>query len=103
MRTKLLFLTTLALGMGACSGSVSHGLPPLDKQLLAGKWKTNSDGQFIAGYEFADDGAVKVNVRGMALPISGRYTWSAERTLELEYTAAEEIQQAYEAAAKAYK
>jgi hypothetical protein len=103
MRVKILLLASLALSTGACSGNVNHGPPPLDKQLLGGKWKNSSEAQVISGYEFADDGTAKVNVRGMALPISAQYAWTAERTLDLEYQATEDVQLAYEVAAKAYK
>jgi hypothetical protein len=70
--------------------------------LLVGKWKNVSATQFIAGYDFTADGAVTLTVQGMKQPIPGRYTWSGERTLDMEYQAAD-VQQAYEAAAKAYK
>jgi hypothetical protein len=102
MRAKLLLVGGLALLLG-CSGPVSYAPPPLNKELLAGKWKNASEGQFIAGYEFADDGTVKMTVLGREQPIPGRYTWSGERTLDLEYSEAPDVRQAYRAAAKAYK
>jgi len=39
----------------------------------------------------------------MDKPIERRYAWNGERTLTLEYQTTGEVQQAYEAAAKAYK
>jgi hypothetical protein len=103
MRAKFLLVAGLVLLLGACSGKVSQAPPPINKQLLTGKWKNSSEVQLIAGYEFSDDGALKVTVRGMDLPVLGRYTWSGERTLDLDYKAEADVQKAYAAAAKAYK
>jgi hypothetical protein len=108
MRAKLLLVGGLVLFLGACTGSGGTGNagrapPPLNKQLLAGKWKNASKAQFIAGYEFAEDGTLKMTVQGMDQPIHGRYSWSGERALDLEYPAAAEVRQAYQTAAKAYK
>src|SRR5262249_7627090 len=77
--------------------------PPLDKRLLSGTWKNSSDVQLISGYEFADDGGLKVSIRGMAQPLTGRYSWNGDRSLSLEYQMPDEGQQAYAAAAKEYK
>jgi hypothetical protein len=103
MRVPHLLVGCLALLLGACSGSDGRAPPPLNKQLLAGKWKNVSEAQFIAGYEFAEDGTVKMTLQGMGRPVQGRYAWSGERTLDLEYQAAPDVQQAYQAAARAYK
>jgi hypothetical protein len=105
MRVKLLLIGVLALVVGACSrtNSGTNAPPPLDKKLLTGKWKNNSDSQFISGYEFAEDGTLKVTLVGMGPSLVGRHSWSGERTLDLEYQLTPDVQQAYEAAAKAYK
>jgi hypothetical protein len=108
MRAGHLVVGGLALFLGACwgcggAGQGGHAPPPPNKQLLTGKWKNASDAQFLVGYDFADDGTVKVAVRGMGQPVRGRYTWSGERTLDLEFPAEAEVQQAYRAAAKAYR
>jgi hypothetical protein len=103
MQAKLLLVGALALVLCSCSAGVSHAPPPLDKKLLTGKWKSVSDFPFIAGYDFSEDGTLQIAVRGMGQPVPARYTWSGERTLSLEYQAAADVQQAYKAAAKAYK
>jgi hypothetical protein len=103
MRTPLLLAGGLALLLLGCSGGGSHPPPPLNKQLLAGKWKNSSEEEFIAGYEFAADGTMKLTLRGREQPLPGRYTWSGERTVDLEYPEAADARQAYQAAAKAYK
>jgi len=102
MRAMLLLIGGLVLLPG-CSGRVSHPPPPLNKELLVGKWKNSAEGQFIAGYEFAGDGTMKLTVLGREQPLSARYTWSGERTLDLEFPEEAEARQAYRAAAKAYK
>jgi hypothetical protein len=102
MRAQLLLVGGLALLLGSCSGG-GHAPPPLNKEWLPGKWKNISPVQFITGCEFGDDGAAKVTFQGMEQPVAARYTWSDERVLDLEYQAPAEVQQAYKAAAKAYK
>jgi hypothetical protein len=105
MRAKTLLIVSLAVLSGACSGAGSgtNAPPPIDKKLLAGKWKSSSESLIITGYEFGEEGTLKVTIRGMEKPIEGRYAWNGERTLGLEYQTTAEVQQAYEAAAKAYK
>ena len=102
MRTKLVLVGGLVLIAGACASKVNHAPPPLDKQMLVGKWK-NPDALFVTGYEFAEDGGLKMSVKGMDKPIPGRYVWSDERTLDLEYQPSADLQKAYQAAVKAYK
>jgi hypothetical protein len=104
MRAKYLLVGALALLLGACSRDKGgHAPPPPNKDLLAGKWKNASELQFLAGYEFADDGTAKVTFRGMKRPVPARYAWTDERTLNLESQAPADVRRAYKAAAKAYK
>jgi hypothetical protein len=103
MRVKLLLVGVLAVPLGACSEKVSRAPPPIDKQLLTGKWKNSSETQFISGYEFAKDGTMKMLVKGMEKPVPGRYEWSGDRTLEVKFQTEEDVQKAFRAAAKAYK
>src|SRR5690242_12540097 len=101
MRAKLRLVGVLALLLGACSAKVSHAPPPLNKQLLTGKWKNSAEMQFITGYEFAEDGSMKMTVQGMENAVPGRYAWSGERTLEMKFKTEADIQKAFQAAAKA--
>ena len=71
MRANLLVVGSLALLLGACGGNSTHGPPPFNKHLLTGRWKNSSEAQFIAGYEFAEDGTLKVNVNGCTVPGPG--------------------------------
>jgi hypothetical protein len=103
MRARFLFVAGMALLLSSCSGGGSHSLPPLDKKLLTGKWKATSDSPFMAGREFAEDGTMRTTIQGMEQPLSGRYTWDGDRTLDLEYQDGPDVQKAYRAAAKAYK
>jgi hypothetical protein len=105
MRAKLLLVGTLALLLGACGGkgTNNHAPPPLNKQLLIGKWKSSSEFHLIPGYDFAADGALKMTVRGMDKPVPGKFTWRGDRDLALKFEAGEDVKKAYAAAAKAYK
>jgi hypothetical protein len=103
MRGQHLLVGSLALLLGACSGGGGHAPPPLNKQLLVGKWKNASSAKFLAGYEFTDDGTAKLTFQGMEQPVLARYAWSGDRTLDLDYQLTPEVQRAYKAAAKAYK
>jgi hypothetical protein len=105
MRATPLLAGGLALLLGACSPPTKPGNapPPLNKQLLLGKWKNTSEAQFVVGYEFEEGGALKMTVQGVKQPVSGRYTWAGERNLDLEYQAPEDVKKAFAAAAKAYK
>jgi hypothetical protein len=103
MRAIASLLVGLAFIPVACSSNSGTAPPTFDKELLRGKWKNSSESQIVAGYEFAADGTLKVSILAMDQPLTGRYSWSGDRTLDLEYKLAAEVAQAYEAAAKAYK
>jgi hypothetical protein len=108
MRAPLLLVGGLALLLGACSGKGAPGKGagsaplPLKKELMAGKWKNISDTSLISEVEFGANNTLKTRVQGMKEPIEGRYTWSGEREITVEYRA-DDVQKAYEAAVKAYK
>src|SRR5262249_50190306 len=103
-RGRYLLVGGLALLLAGCSGSKTGSAPPsLNKELLAGKWSNSSDVLFLRAYDFAEDGTAKATFQGIRKPISARYTWSADRVLELEYPVGREVRQAYKRAAKAYK
>jgi hypothetical protein len=100
MRAKLVLVGGLALLLGSCAGA-RQAPPPLKKEPLLGKWKNSSSTQFVAGYKFSDDATARVTIKGMQQPILAHYTWSGDRSLDLEYQVPEEVQQAYQAAAMA--
>jgi hypothetical protein len=114
MRAKHLVVGVLVLLMGGLAwylfayspggggGKGGTAPPPIDHQLLVGKWKSDTDQLMISGFDFAGDGSMKMTIRGMKQPIPGRYSWSAEHTLALEYQLAD-VKQAYQEAAKAYR
>ena len=103
MAAKLLLAGGLALLLACCAGKVSHAPPPLNKQLLTGKWKSASGDAFLLGYDFADDGTFQMTIWHMDRPVPGRYAWAGERDLELDYRETPEVRRAYEAALKAYR
>ena len=104
MRKRFLLVLALALLSSACSRTSSGSAPPApNRSLLAGKWKNSSESQLISSYEFAENGNFAVSIRGMGEPVKGKFVWSDDRSLSLEYQITAEMQKAYEAAAKAYK
>jgi hypothetical protein len=104
MRAKLLLVGSLALLLGGCGGkSNDHAPPPLNKQLLIGKWKNSAALALIAGYDFTEGGTFTMKVAGMDKPVPGRFTWSGDRDLTLKYDANEDVKKAYAAAAKVFK
>jgi hypothetical protein len=102
MRATLLF-GGLALLAAGCAAKVNPAPPPPNKQLLNGKWKNSSEFQLISGYEFAEDGTVKMTVRGMNKPVTGTYAWNGDRALDLKYRAEGDVAKAYATTAKVYK
>ncbi len=104
MRATLLLVPGLALLLSSCAARTGPPAPPVpNKKELPGKWKNTSPGEFVEDYEFGDDGTFKVNFHGMAKPVTGKYSWSDDRTLDLEYDTPDDVQEAYRAAAKAEK
>lgn len=104
MRATFLLVGSVALLFGGCAGkSNDHAPPPLDKQLLIGKWKSSAGLALVTGYDFAEGGTFQMNVAGMDKPVTGRYNWGGDRDLVLKYEANEDGKKAYAAAAKAYK
>jgi hypothetical protein len=99
----LVWIGGLSLLLGGCSSGGGLAPPPLNKDLLTGKWKSAVENQFISGYEFKGDGSFKVTFDGMEQPLTGKYTWSGDRSLDVEYPSEGEIRKAYAEAVKAYK
>jgi hypothetical protein len=60
MRATFLLIGSLTLVLGACSSKKggSHAPPLPEKTLLNGKWKSVSEVQFLAGYDFGADGTM---------------------------------------------
>jgi hypothetical protein len=104
MRGKLLLVGGLALLLGSCSGGGGgHAPSPLNKELLNGRWKNTVDTTVVAGYEFDKDGGAKLNIREMKQPVTGRYSWTGDRTLHVKYDLTPEVKKAYAAAAQTFK
>jgi hypothetical protein len=108
MRTLcLIVLGTLGLLAASCgSGTVrTDDVTPVSKykEMLVGKWDADLEDQFVQAYEFGPDNKLKVTVKGMKEPISGKYAWQGDRELELEYQAPEEVKKNFAAAIKAIK
>ena len=89
----------------ACTGSKlgGKGGTPVDKELLPGKWKASEEDQYVAEFEFNADGTMKMRVKELEEPVPGKYSWSGDRSINLEFQATEEIKKAYAAAIKRLK
>lgn len=102
MHTKLICAASLALLLGACTKKAVYAPPsPPNKELLIGKWKTDSPTLFVLGYDFAADGSVKTHIHGLKEPIPAHFTWNGERAIDVEYKP--EDQKKLKEAAKVYK
>jgi hypothetical protein len=73
------------------------------KELLVGKWQSDENEAFIQGYEFASDNTLKMIVKGMEEPVPGKFSWSSDREMDLEYNRTPDVKKGYAAAARAYK
>lgn len=104
MRAIFLLVGSLALFLGACSSKgCGHAPAPLNKEWLTGKWENVSTALFLTSYQFDTDGAVTMTFKGIKQPVKGRYTWTGDRSIEVEYPSDADVRREYEAAAKEYK
>ncbi len=103
----LLLAGALGLLAGACAKAPvpKHEVTPVSKykELLSGRWQRAEKEPFLQGYEFGEDGKVKMTVQGLADSIEGKYTWSGDRELKIEYRASEEARKRFAAAVRAFK
>jgi hypothetical protein len=94
----------LAAGLGflmcACSSGPSRAPTPFHKERLIGKWTAVDKHDFVQGLEFTADNTVNASFHGMEGPVPGKYSWTGERVLEVEFQVSPEIKQAYQKAAK---
>lgn len=96
MRARFAYrLTALCLLLGASSGckqGQGHAPPPLDKEQLVGKWETDEPEQFIQGFEFGADHSFKMMIKSVPEAVPGKYSWTGETKITLEYQPSEELQ-----------
>jgi hypothetical protein len=85
----LCLLLILCVG---CNRSQGHAPPPLDKDLLIGKWDADEPEQFIQSCEFAADRSCKLTLKSVPEIVPGMYSWTGETKLTLEYRPSEEAQ-----------
>jgi hypothetical protein len=104
MRTFTL-MGALLLLLGGCTSKPQQAPPPpVKKELLTGKWKSDSEAKVLAGYEFTTDGKFKLIVKGMKQQVPGSYRWSDDRVLELSYQdTPADVKQEFKDVIKAFK
>lgn len=105
MRFAYCFLpVAVCLPLCACgSKEGGHAPPPLDTELLLGKWQAFETDQLIQSFEFKPDQTFSMQIRNVPEVIPGKYSWSGDYSLRLEYQPSEEVQKACRAALKEMK
>jgi hypothetical protein len=83
---------------GGCKQGQGHAPPPLDKQLFIGKWEADEPEQFIQALEFGTDNTFTMRIKSMPETVPGKYAWTGETRLTLEYQLSEELQKKTKAA-----
>ncbi len=103
MRVLHLLMTIgLILTLGACSGPKQNGAPPpVNRELLIGSWAAPEEGQLVRTVEFAADGSMKITFKNVPGEVAGKYAWSDDHSLAVEYQASAEAKKAYHATVKA--
>src|SRR5260370_15344360 len=80
-----ILLVGMALLLGSCGGSKeSHALPPINQDLLVGKWEAEEPEQFIQGCQFEADKSFAMTIWHMPQPLTGTYSWSTDRKIAVE-------------------
>jgi hypothetical protein len=88
-------LVALCLLLGICAGckqGQGPAPPPLDKQLFIGKWEADDPEQFIQAFEFGTDHTFKMTIKSLPEAVPGKYAWTGETRLTLEYQLSEALQ-----------
>src|SRR5437660_1645756 len=90
------------LALSACGSKQTHAPPPLNHDLLIGRWESEDADQFVQGYEFGPDQSVRVSIwRGPE--IAATYSWTANTVLALEYHPSEDVKKRYKETLTAYR
>jgi hypothetical protein len=108
MRLIQFFLVgCLILPLGACAASGQgspHPAPaPVKRELLIGRWAATDPSQFVQGFEFSKDGSLKTVFKAMTEPVPGRYSWTDDRTIVLEFQPTEAARKAFQKVARAHR
>jgi hypothetical protein len=85
-------LCLLLLVCGGCKQGQGQAPPPLDKDMLIGKWEADDPEQFIQTFEFAADHSLKMTIRTLPDVVPGKFEWTGETKLTVEYQPSEEMQ-----------
>ncbi|HZT79232.1 MAG TPA: hypothetical protein VFA26_03360, partial [Gemmataceae bacterium] len=106
---RVLLVGTLGLLLAACTGAKDKGKDNVradlgkPKDLIVGKWKAADPAQLVQVCEFADDGTLKVTLKDVREAAAGKYRFTDDSTMEVEFQAPAEVKKAYRESVKAAK
>jgi hypothetical protein len=105
MRSAYFFLFfAVCLPLGACGSKGGSKAPPVpDRNLLQCAWQAYETDQLFQSMEFKPDQTFSLRVRDVPEAISGKYAWSGDYSLHLDYQPSAEAQKAYRAVVKGMK
>jgi hypothetical protein len=91
--SELSLAACLVLPLGACARSEPvpvHAAPvPVKRELLIGAWAATNRFQLVQEMEFARDGSMKAVFKAMPEAVPGKYSWTDDRSIVLEYRPSE--------------
>jgi len=96
MRPAFRLLTCgIGLLLTACgTPKEDHSPPPLDKDMLLGKWEADDPEQLVQGYEFAAEKSLRMKLKQVPETVPGTYDWSGNASLTMEYRPSVEAKKA---------
>jgi hypothetical protein len=107
---RLVLVLVSCLLLASCDNPGSKAKAPGElkaPEVIVGKWVGKKDGQggdsYIGSYEFGTDHSVRVMCLNAEKPITGKYQFTNDYTLQLEYEGTSESRKAFAEAAKAFR
>src|SRR5512144_3453403 len=98
MRTaQVILIGALGLALTACPGGGTNKGAAVAKprELIVGKWEATDPAQIVQVYEFADDGTLKVSLKDQKEAAPGKFKFTNDETMEVDYQVPEEVKKAY--------
>src|SRR5262249_8633906 len=107
MRTSkswICLLAASALCLSACGPKEEvHGPPPLDRNMLIGKWEPEEAEQFFQEVEFENDKSFRVSIWHVPEVVPATYSWSGNNMLTVQYHPSEAAKKSYKKSLADYR